>query len=178
MSERFELGEKSIVAMHKKRTLSFKIFNRIMNGLLIFLYKIYLLPLFGIGNKIILVHTIGRKTGKKRTTPTLIFTFYTGKFTLYVARGLKAHWLKNILATEDKIFKIQKGFRKWRVKATLVEDKVEKFKHLKFYFEELPEAKNIFGYDKKKHGDVFDTEEFTKILDIVEFVQLIPVIDL
>ncbi|MHA1202933.1 MAG: nitroreductase/quinone reductase family protein [Candidatus Heimdallarchaeaceae archaeon] len=177
MSKEFKLGKNSIVAMHEKRTLSFRIFNRMMNGVFIFLYKIYLLPLFGIGNKMILVHTIGRKTGKKRTTPTLIFTFYTGKFTLYIARGMKAHWLKNILATEDHIFKIQKGFRTWKVKGTLVEDSEEKFKHLKFYFEELPEAETIFGYNKDKHGDVFEQEEFLKILNIIEFIQLIPVMD-
>jgi deazaflavin-dependent oxidoreductase (nitroreductase family) len=134
------------------------------------------LPLFGIGNKMVLIHTVGRKTGKKRTTPLLIFTFYTGRFTLYVARGKKAHWLQNILATEDQIIKIKKGFKIWKVKATLIEDPSEKSKHLRQYFEEFSEARTIFGYNKKKHGNVFDTQEFKRILDIIEFVQLIPVI--
>ncbi len=178
MVEKFQLGEKSIVARHKKRTLTFRIFNKVMNGVFIFLYKIYLLPLFRIGNKMVLVHTIGRKTGKKRTTPTLIFTFYTGRFTLYVARGMKAHWLKNILATEDQIIKIQKGFKKWKMKATLIEDQAEKSQHLRFYFDEFPVAKSIFGYDKKKHGNVFETEEYAEILKLIEFVQLLPVIEL
>ncbi len=175
MSEVFKLGEKSIVAMHEKRTTGFKLFNKILNVVFISLYSIYLLPLFGVGRKMVLVHTIGRKTGKKRTTPTLIFTFYTSKLTLYVARGRKAHWLKNILATDSGMINIQKGFRKMKVLASLVEDKEEKFKHLKYYFEELPEAKGIFGYDKGKHGDVFSTEEFIRILNIIEFVQLEPV---
>lgn len=177
MTEEFKLGKRSIVSLHIRRSFGFRIFNKIINGLLIFFYKIYLLPLFGIGNKMVLIHTVGSKTGKKRTTPTLIFTFYTGKYTLYVARGKKAHWLKNILATEDQIIKIQKGFKKWKVKAKLVENLEEKSMHLRQYFDEFSEAKSIFGYDKKKHGNVFETEEYKKILDIVEFVQLIPVIE-
>ena len=50
----------------------------------------------------------------------------------------------------------------------------EKFKHLKFYFEELDEAKFIFGYEKEKHGDVFETEDFKEILNIIEFLQIEP----
>ncbi len=175
MSEKFKLGEKSIVARHRKRTKSFHRFNKIMNGIVIFLYRIYLLPLFGIGKKIVLIHTRGRKTGKRRTTPVLALKFYTDKLTFYIARGKKAHWLKNILAAEDQAFKIQKGFKRMRVKGTLVTDSDEKFKHLKFYFEELEEARFIFGYEKEKHGDVFETKEFRAILNIIEFLQIEPV---
>jgi len=64
MNEKFELGENSIVARHQRRTKSFHIFNKIMNGVFIFLYKIYFLPLLGIGKRMALVYTIGRKTGK------------------------------------------------------------------------------------------------------------------
>ncbi len=120
----------------------------------------------------VLVHTIGSKTGKKRTTPVLALQFYTGKLTFYVARGRKAHWLKNILAAENQIIKIQKGFKRKKVKAILVKDKEEKYNHLKYYFEELKEAKYIFGYDKQKHGDVFSTNEFNKILEMIEFLQI------
>lgn len=175
MSEKFKLGEKSIVARHRKRTKSFHRFNKIMNGVVIFLYRIYLLPLFGMGKTIVLVHTRGRITGKRRTTPVLALRFYTEKLTFYIARGKKAHWLRNILAAEDHIFKIQKGFKRVKVKGILVSDSDEKFRHLKFYFEELDEARFIFGYEKEKHGDVFETEEFRAILDIIEFLQIEPV---
>jgi len=175
MPEKFELGEKSIVARHRERSKSFHIFNKIMNGVVIILYRIYLLPLFGIGKTIVLIHTRGRKSGKRRTTPVLALKFYTEKLTFYIARGKKAHWLKNILATEDHIFKIQKGFKRMKVKGILVKDSDEKFKHLKFYFEEIDGAKFIFGYEKEKHGDVFKTEEFRTILEIIEFLQIEPV---
>ena len=172
MPEKFKLGEKSIVARHHEGKKMFRFFNKIMNGVFIFLYRIYFLPLIGIGRSMALVHTIGRKTGKKRTTPVLSLQFYTGKLTFYVARGRKANWLMNILATENQIIKIQKGFKRKKVKAILVKDKEEKFNHLKYYFEELDEAKYIFGYDKKKHGDVFSTIEFNKILEMIEFLQI------
>jgi len=175
MSEKFKLAENSIVARHRTRTKSFHFFNKVMNGVSIFLYRIYLLPLFGVGRIIILLDTIGWKTGKRRTTPVLALYFYTEHLTLYIARGMKAHWLKNILAADNQIFKIQKGFRRIQVKGVLVADSDEKFKHLKFYFDELPEARMIFGYEKSKHGDVFETEEFKEILDIIEFLQIIPV---
>ena len=175
MSENFKLGEKSIVGRHRTRTKSFHFFSKIMNGVSIFLYRIYLLPLFGIGRRIILIDTIGWKTGKRRTTPVLALHFYTEYLTLYIARGMKSHWLKNILATENQIFRIQKGFRKYQVQGVLIENPDEKFKHLRYYFEKLPEARYIFGYNRKKHGDVFQTEEFKEILDNIEFLQIIPI---
>ena len=49
--------------------------------------------------------------------------------------------------------------------------------HLRQYFDDFSEAKTIFGYKKNKHGNVFETEEYKRILDIIEFVQLIPVIE-
>ena len=175
MSDEFRLGEKSIVSRHRTRTKKFKFFNKIMNGVSIFLYRVYLLPLFGIGRRIILLDTIGWKTGKRRTTPVLALHFYTEYLTLYIARGMKAHWLKNILASENQEFRIQKGFKKMHVQGVLIEDQEEKFKHLKYYFEELPEARYIFGYNREKNGDVFQTEGFKEILDIIEFLQIIPI---
>ena len=172
MSEKFKLGEKSIVARHHERKKLFRFFNKIINGVFIFLYRIYFLPLLGIGRSMALVHTIGRKTGKKRTTPVLALEFYTGKLTFYVARGRKSNWLMNILATENQIITIQKGFKRKKAKAILVKDREEKYNHLKYYFEELDEAKYIFGYDKVKHGDVINTEEFMKILNMIDFVQI------
>ena len=174
MSERFKLAENSIVGRNRKRTKRFHYFTKVLNGVIIFLYRIYLLPLFGLGKRIVIIDTIGWKTRKKRTTPVLALHFYTEFLTLYVARGIKSHWLKNILAADDQIFKIQKGFKKMQVKGVLIEDQKEKFKHLGYFFEELTAARGIFGYDKEKHGDVFQTEEFKEILEIIEFLQILP----
>ncbi|NPD90055.1 MAG: nitroreductase family deazaflavin-dependent oxidoreductase [Asgard group archaeon] len=175
MSEKFKLNEKSIVARHQKGNVRFRKFTKQLNRIFSFLYRINLLPLFGVGRTMILLKTIGRKTGKKRTTPVLCRIFHTGELTLYSARGKKADWLRNILADEKKQTNIQKGFRRMKVEAKLVEPVEEREEHLKYWFENLDDAKYIFGYERDKHGDVTATEEFKKIAKSIEFIQLIPV---
>lgn len=162
----------SIVYRHQERKSGFTKFERRLNRVFIFLYRTYFLPLLGLGRVMILIQTIGRKTGKKRIKPVLCRRFYTDKLTLYSPRGMKADWLKNILATEDHIFKIQKGFRKLKVKATLIQDEAVKLQHLEHWFNNFPDAKNIFGYDKTKHQGIIGTEEFNNLAKMIEFIQL------
>ena len=165
----------SIVDRHQRGTKKFKKSVKVLNTIIISLYRINFLPLFGIGKSISILTTIGRKTGKKRRRPILCRPFHTGILTLYSARGKEADWLKNIFANENCTAKIQKGFKKLEVKATLIEDFEDKLEHLKYFCENFSDAKTIFGYDKKKHGDIFDTKEFKNLAQIIDFVQLIPV---
>ncbi len=175
MNEKFKLSDKSIVARHQKGDAKFRKITNRLNRVFSFLYRINLLPIFGVGKSMILLKTIGRKTGKKRITPVLCRVFHTGELTLYSARGMKADWLKNILADEKKQTNIQKGFKRMRVQARIVEPTEEREEHLKHWFENLDDAKYIFGYKRNKHGDVTETEEFKKIAKTIEFIQLIPV---
>ncbi|MHA1954625.1 MAG: nitroreductase/quinone reductase family protein [Candidatus Heimdallarchaeaceae archaeon] len=175
MSEKFKLSEKSIVARHQKGDAKFRKSTKRLNQVFSYLYRINLLPLFGVGRSMIILKTIGRKTGRKRFTPVLCRVFHTGELTLYSARGMKADWLKNILADEKKQTNIQKGFRRLKVQAIVVKPTEEREEHLKYWFENLDDAKYIFGYKRKKHGDVTKTEEFKKIARTIEFIQLIPV---
>ena len=175
MSEKFKLTDRSIVARHQRGDLKFRKTTKILNGVFGILYRIYFLPLFGIGKSMILLKTIGRKTGKKRFTPVLCKVYYTGELTLYSARGLRADWLKNILATENQQAEIQKGFKKIRVSIKIIESIDEREEHLKFWMENFSDAKFIFGYQKRKHGDVTKTEEFKNIAKMIEFIQLIPI---
>lgn len=165
----------SIVYRHQERKSSFTKFERRLNRVFIFLYRIYFLPLFGLGSMMILIQTIGRKTGKKRIKPVLCRRFYTGKLTLYSPRGLKADWLKNILATEEQTLRIQKGFKKFSVKAILIENEQIKWNHLEYWFDNFSDAKGIFGYDPEAHKDIIGTEEFKKLAKMVEFIQLEPI---
>ncbi len=168
-------AEGSIVYRHQEKKSSFKRFEKSLNRVFIFLYRIYFLPLFGLGKAMILIHTIGRKTGKKRTKPVLCRRFYTGKLTLYSPRGMKADWLRNVLATKEHTLKIHKGFKKFDAKATLIVDDETKWKHLEYWFDNFLDAKQIFGYDKEIHKDVVGTEEFKKLSHMIEFIQLEPI---
>ena len=165
----------SIVHRHQERKSGFTKFERRLNRVFIFFYRIYFLPLFRLGRIMILIQTIGRKTGKKRIKPVLCRRFYTGKLTLYSPRGMKADWLKNILATEEQTLRIHKGFKKFDAKATLIEDDETKWKHLEYWFDNFRDAKTIYGYDPKIHKDIIGTEEFKKLAKMIEFVQLEPI---
>ena len=167
--------ENSIVGRHQKRNPEFVKMERRMNRVLIFLYRINLLTLIGIGRRIILIHTKGRKTGNELIKPVLYLRFYTGKLTLYSARGRNSDWFKNIFASDNQIIEIQKGFKRIKVRANLIENQEEKFNYLKYWFENYRLAKSIFGYEKAKHGDVFETENFKELVNIIEFIQLIPI---
>ena len=57
------------------------------------LYALGLGPL--VGRIILLLTTVGRKTGKKRVTP-LQYEEIDGKYYLGAARGLQADWVRNI----------------------------------------------------------------------------------
>ncbi|MBY9001882.1 MAG: nitroreductase family deazaflavin-dependent oxidoreductase [Candidatus Heimdallarchaeota archaeon] len=165
----------SIVYRHQSGDKKFRRFTNRLNSFVIFLYRINFLPLFGVGKKLIILKTVGRKTGKIRRRPVLHKILYTNKMTLYCARGKNADWLKNIFAAENQVIKIQKGFRRMLVKATLVEPEEEKYKHLIYWCEKFKDAKNLFGYDKEEHGDIFETEEFMKLVRMLEFIQLEPI---
>lgn len=165
----------SIVYRHQKGDKRFRAFTKTLNSLIIFLYRINFLPCFGIGREIIIIETIGRKTGLKRRRPVLYKMMYTGKMTLYSARGKNADWLRNILSTENHILKIQKGFRRLNVRASLIESEEEKLQHLAYWCENFRDAKNLFGYNRKIHGDIFQTQEFLKLAQMLEFIQLAPV---
>ena len=162
----------SIVAKHNEGSKKFRKKVRRLNKVVSFLYRLYLLPLFGIGKVIMIIETIGRKTGKRRLNPVLYYTFYTGKITVYMARGRNADWMKNIDATEDGVFKIHKGFKKFKVKKFFIEDDIERYKHLEYFCLNYKSAKGVFGFDKEMDLDLLNTEEFRNILNVIEFIQL------
>ncbi len=83
--------------------------------------------------------------------------------------------MKNILATENGVFKIHKGFKKINVKMELIEDEEERYKHLKYFCENCRTARGIFGYDRKKDQHLLGTEAFKNILNFIEFIQLVEV---
>lgn len=162
----------SIVARHNSEKKDFQKTTKRLNKILVLLYRIKILPLIGLGRSILIIETKGRKTGKTRYNPTLYFTFYTNKLTIYSAKGKKANWMKNILAQEDGIFTIHKGLRKKKVTMNFIEEEEERLKHLKYFCENYGSAKRIFGYDRKKDSVYLETEEFKEILNFIEFIQL------
>lgn len=164
----------SIVSKYRASNSSFRKQTKRMNKIVICLYRFYVLPLFGIGKSVLVIETIGRKTGKKRRTPTLHNSFYTNKITLYSARGKNADWIRNIRAQKEQEIIVYKGFKRFRAKAIFVDEPEEKIKHLRYFCENYKGAKFVFGYNKKNHKDIFETEDFRLFAQTLEFVQLVP----
>jgi len=171
MSKTFPTPD-SIVAQHNEGSKKFRKKVRRMNKVISFLYRIYLLPLFGAGKKFMIIETIGRKTGKRRLNPVIYDIFYTGKITIVLARGRNTDWMKNIDATNDGVFKIHRGFKKFKVKKVLIENDIESYEHLEHFCLNYKGAKGFLGFDKETDMDLLNTEEFRNILNIIQFIQL------
>jgi len=171
MSKTFPTPD-SIVVKHNGESEKFRKKLRRTNKVVSFLYRLYLLPLFGAGKKLMIIETIGRNTGKRRLNPVIYDIFYTGKITIVLARGRNTDWLKNIDATNDGVFKIHKGFKKFKVKKVLIEDDIESYKHLEQFCLNYESAKGFLGFDKETDMDLLNTEEFRNILNIIQFIQL------
>ena len=131
-------------------------------------YRLNILPLLLIGRIIVLLYTIGRKSGKTRITP-LEFRRYNDKILLFSARGKFGDWYKNILANPNDV-RIKIGFKKYNpsVKVSSYEEKKE---ILTWYINTYPKsAKSLFGYQKNK--DIITDELLKPITEFIEIFQL------
>ncbi len=153
-------------AIQKKAIAKFKFINR---WIMIPLYRINLLPLFGIGKLFVLLYTIGKKSGKTRYNP-LEYRIYNDKLLLFSSRGIKSDWFRNLKANPDKVI-LKIGFKKYHVLPRIVDSIDKKYDIIKWYCTTYPKtAKTLFGYDKNKHkltDNIFDP--IVKYIQIIEF---------
>ena len=135
------------------------------------LYKIGILPLFGVGKIFLLLHTKGRKSGKQRITP-LEYRKKDGIIHVVAGSGRKAHWFKNLQANPNDVM-IKVGFRKFNANFNLLKTIEEKNKLFVWYVTEYPTAaKYLFGWDPK--NDDPKTADFTSFSELIEIIQFYP----
>jgi deazaflavin-dependent oxidoreductase (nitroreductase family) len=128
----------------KKKTI--KKFRFINAYIMVPLYRIGLLPLMGFGRIFLLLETIGRKSGKKRITP-LEYHRIDGVVHIFSARGEDSHWFKNLQETPALI---KLGFRRFKPKIIIINDKKEKFDAIKWYVLTHPTfAKYLIGWNEE-----------------------------
>lgn len=98
------------------------------------------------GRKILLLTTVGNKSGKSRTVP--VVPFFEGAETYVIASmgGAPEHpaWYKNLLARPD--VGVQVGTDTWRARATAVAEGPERDRLWKAIVEQMP---NFGEYQKK-----------------------------
>lgn len=145
----------------------FKFMNRYF---VVPLYRIYFIPLLGIGRLILLLTTIGRKSGMKRYSP-LEYHRINKIVHIFSSRGKQSDWYKNIVKTPDRV-NVQTGFKKFKAKVRIIDSVDERIEVFKWYVTKHPYyAKQLFGWDKK--NDKPDTETLRAIAENIEVVQLI-----
>lgn len=138
------------------------------NPLMATFYKIGLLPLFGVSKTVMLLTTMGRKTGKLRSTPIGYFKV-GGQVYLPSAWGKNTNWYKNIMAAPDKVW-IQIGMKKKAVTIHEVIEPAEVQSLLERLVKESPaNAKMIFGWNPGV--DRLENADFTEVIEEVIFIR-------
>ena len=154
-----------------KSTQTLKLFKLGNKIFVIPLYRLRILPLLGFGRKVLLMKTIGRKSGKQRITP-IEYRKNNNDMYVFASRGENADWLKNIRAHPDQV-SVQIGFRSKKVRPTIINDPTEEINIFHWYITKFPKAaQGLFGWDPKK-----DTLEKTAIHSIVNMVTVVRLTD-
>jgi len=130
-----------------------------MNKFVVPLYRVRILPLFGFGFRILMLTTIGHKTGKTRRTPVEYFKI-DGVIHIVAGYGKNAHWFQNIASNPEKVT-VQVGFRSYVPRIEILEgDRLVEF--FKWMVRKNPKYSSYgFGWDPKI--DDPDTADFTFI---------------
>jgi deazaflavin-dependent oxidoreductase (nitroreductase family) len=138
------------------------------NPLMVSLYKIGILPLFGMSRNVMLLTTRGRKSGKMRSTPIGYFRI-GGVIHLFSAWGKGTSWYKNLTACPDDI-SIQIGLRKFRAAAKALEDPAEILRTIQQFLVESPaQAQYLFGWDPAR--DRMECADFSEVIQRVLIVR-------
>ncbi len=90
------------------------------NRMIVPLYKLGILPLFGMSKQIMLLSTMGRKSKKMRDTPIGYFRI-DGDIYLFSAWSKNANWYQNMVAEPSHVT-LQIGFRRFHALPEFVEE--------------------------------------------------------
>ncbi len=153
----------------KELPRSYKWFKRLNRFFMIPLYRLRILPLFGIGFFILMITTIGRRTGKTRRNP-LEFHKIDNVIHISAGRGEKTDWVRNMRANPDKV-KVQIGFRSFHARVEFVDDLNDKIKFVEWMIKNITsEAKIGFGWNPKE--DKIENSDFTSLAEFLTIVRL------
>jgi deazaflavin-dependent oxidoreductase (nitroreductase family) len=138
------------------------------NRFMAFFYKTRLLPLFGMGQQIMLLTTKGRSSQKWRDFP---IGYYRIDGTVYVFSGWgkAANWYKNIIANPKEVF-LQVGFHHFHAIPEVVEGAEELRKTFERFVSRCPKgAQQLIGWDPQR--DSLETADFSMMMEKVLVVR-------
>lgn len=149
---------------------SFHVQLKTYNPLVVILYRMGLLPLFGASRTVMLLTTRGRKSGKLRSTPIGYFRI-GGVIYLFSAWGKGASWYKNMLADPRDIW-IQIELRRFHAHAQILEEPTELWHTLEQFMTESPaQAHYLFGWEPGR--DRMNSADFSEVIQRVSIVRFI-----
>ena len=141
------------------------------NSFIVLMYKLRILPLFGLGRQIMLLTTRGRKSGKLRDTPIGYFRI-DGVIHVFSGWGKEANWYKNIAANPAEIF-LQVGFRRSPARAEFLSDPAKIQQTLEKLVVQNPKgAGYLMGWDAGI--DRPETADFSLMIERVLVVRFFP----
>jgi len=151
----------------KVKTL--KRWKNLNKWIMIPLYRMKILPLFGLGKIFLLLITKGRITGKKRRTP-LEYHKINDIITIFSARGVESGWMKNILKNPSDV-KVYLGFRSFHPKIEILNNKEEIIEIIKWYLINCSRSSQmLFGWDPKK--DDPESHDLSVIVNTITIIRL------
>jgi len=133
------------------------------------LYRIYLLPLLGMGRVFLLIYHQGRKSGNRYITP-VEYRKKDSHILVFASRGTKTDWYRNAKASPDQV-RLRIGFHSYHNPQLEFLEKDEKLETMTWYVTKFPKAASmLFGWDNA-------TDEATPELlePISEFLEIIRI---
>jgi deazaflavin-dependent oxidoreductase (nitroreductase family) len=138
------------------------------NRFFVFFYKIYLLPLIGMGKQIMVLSTRGRTSHKVRDFPIGYFLI-DGTVHIFSGWGRGTNWYKNIMANPNDVY-LQVGFRRFHATPEVVEDPAELRKTIERFIICCPKgAQQLIGWDPEQ--DSLETADFSMMMENVLVVK-------
>ncbi len=138
--------------------------NRFMGPL----YKLGILPLFGMSKQIMLLTTKGRKSGEMRDTPIGYFRI-DGVIHVFSGWGREANWYKNLVACPDEVW-VRIGFRRYRAFPEVIQDPGMVQQILERLVLQDPHgARTLMGWDSER--DRVEMADFSMMIEKVLVVR-------
>jgi deazaflavin-dependent oxidoreductase (nitroreductase family) len=141
---------------------------KVGNPWMVLFYRLGILPLIGMGKQMMLLSTIGRKTGKQRFTP-IGYYRVDGQVYVFSGWGKGASWFQNMQSHPDRV-QVQIGFKHSQARAEVINDPMEARQILEHFVMQDPEgAKLLMGWNNAQ--DFAKEADFSLMIEKVLIVR-------
>jgi deazaflavin-dependent oxidoreductase (nitroreductase family) len=139
------------------------------NWLVILLYQVKILPILGLGKRLLVLQTRGRVSGRTRRNPTEYFRI-DGVIHVISGFGEHAHWVKNMRARPDDV-RVYAGMQFFKAQLEFLDNPEDRLAVCRWL------VTKHAAYSRQAMGwqpgiDDPDTADFSAIVDAVTIVRI------